>query len=44
MPQIPLGHHSVEDPILSLEGNTGLYGQVNGNSLNLTVIWWDDDV
>lgn len=44
MPQIPNGGHSIEDPILSLEGNTGLYGQVNGNSVNLTVIWWDDDV
>jgi len=44
MPQIPNGGHSIEDPILSIEGNTGLYGQVNGNSVNLTVVYWDDDI
>lgn len=44
MPQIPNGGMSIEDPFLSLEANTGLYGQVDGNSLNLTVVYWDDDV
>ena len=44
MPQIPHGSYHVDDPFLSIEGNTGLYGQVNGNSLNLTVVYWDDDV
>lgn len=44
MPQIPNGGHSIEDPILTVEGSTGLYGQVNGNSVNLTIVWWDDDV
>jgi len=44
MPQIPNGSMSIEDPFLSIEGNCGLYGQVSGNSLNLTIVWWDDDV
>lgn len=44
MPQIPNGSFSIEDPFLSVEGNCGLYGQVNANSLNLTIVFWDDDV
>lgn len=42
MPQIPEGSYSLEDPIISIEGGTNLYGHVNGNSINLTVTYWDD--
>jgi len=44
MPQIPEGSYNIEDPIISLEGGTNLYGHVNGNSINLTITYWDSDI
>lgn len=44
--QIPKGSYSITDPILTFEGDTGLYGKtdVAGMSLNVTVDYWDWDV
>jgi len=44
MPQIPEGSYSIEDPIISLEGGTNLYGHVSGNSINLTITYWDSEI
>jgi len=44
MPQIPEGSYNIEDPIISLEGGTNLYGHVNGNSINLTITYWDNEI
>jgi len=44
MPQIPQGSYNIEDPIISLEGGTNLYGHVNGNSINLSITYWDNEV
>lgn len=44
MPQIPEGSFSLTDPIIVLEGGTNLYGHVNGNSINLTVTYWDSEI
>lgn len=44
MPQIPNGAYDIENPIISIEGGTNLYGTVNGNSINLSIIFWDNDV
>lgn len=44
MPQIPEGSYSLEDPVIALEGGTNLYGHVNGNSINLTITYWDWNV
>lgn len=44
MPQIPEGAYDIENPIISLEGGTNLYGHVNGNSINLTITYWDNDI
>ena len=41
--QIPKGSYSIEDPIISLEGGTRLYGQVDGLSLNVDIAYWDKD-
>jgi len=43
MPQIPEGSYDIEDTILSLEGGTNLYGHVNGNSINVTITYWDNE-
>jgi len=39
--QIPKGSYSIEDPITRLEGGTRLYAKVDGNSVNVTVNYWD---
>jgi hypothetical protein len=44
MPEIPAGGYDPENPIIPLEGGTNLYGHVNGNSINVTVIWWDNEI
>lgn len=44
MPQIPQGAYGIEDPIIAFEGGTNLYGQVDGNSINLTITYWDSDI
>lgn len=36
--------HDVENPIISCEGGTRLYGRVSGNSLTATVQYWDSDI
>jgi len=43
--QIPKGY-SIEDPILGLEGGTNLAASVDiaGNSLNMSVAYWDSDI
>lgn len=40
--QLPTSY-SIEDPIISLEGGTRLYGQVDGLSLNTDIIYWDSE-
>lgn len=44
--QIPKGSLSITDPILTLEGGTNLYGNVDlaGVSINVTVEYWDWDI
>jgi hypothetical protein len=44
--QIPKGSYSLEDPIVTFEGGTRLYGKTDlaGSSLNVTVNYWDWDV
>lgn len=42
--EIPEGGISLEDPILTLEGGTNIAGRVDGNSLSVTVVYWDNDV
>jgi len=41
--QIPKGSYHIEDPVVSLEGGTRLYGQVTGISINVSVAYWDKD-
>lgn len=36
--------HDIENPILTLEGGTRLYGRVSGNSLTATVCYYDNDI
>jgi len=42
--QIPEGSYSLEDPITVLEGGTRLYAKVDGNSVNVTVNYWDSEL
>ncbi len=42
--QIPQGAYDIEDPIISVEGGANLYGQVDGNSVNCTVTYWDNEI
>ena len=44
--QIPEGAYDVENPILTLEGGTRLFGQASlaGTSVNVTVEYWDLDI
>jgi hypothetical protein len=44
--QIPEGGYSIEDPIMTFEGGTRLYGKtdVEGTSLNVTINYWDADI
>ncbi|MBW2674818.1 MAG: hypothetical protein JRD89_15630 [Deltaproteobacteria bacterium] len=42
--QIPEGSYSLEDPITVLEGGTRLYAKVDGNSVNVTVNYWDTEL
>jgi len=42
--EIPEGSYDIENPILSLEGGTNLAGKVSGNSISMTVIYWDNDI
>jgi hypothetical protein len=44
MPQIPNGGLDIESPIMSAEGGSNLYGHVNGNSINLTIVYWDNGI
>jgi hypothetical protein len=44
MPQIPNGGLDITSPFIVLEGGTGLYGHVNGNSINLSIVSWDSDI
>jgi len=44
MPQIPQGAPQIDSPFMSVEGGTNLYGHVNGNSINLTVCYWDSNI
>jgi len=42
---IPEGSYDLENPILVLEGGTRPYGRVSaGAGLNVTTIYWDNDV
>jgi len=42
--QIPQGGYSIEDPVTVLEGGTRLYARVDGNSINVTINYWDTGV
>jgi hypothetical protein len=42
--QIPMGSYSIEDPIAVLEGGTRLYGKVDGNSVSVTINYWDSEI
>jgi hypothetical protein len=44
--QIPGGAYDVENPILTLEGGTRLFGQCStaGTSVNVTIEYWDLDI
>ena len=42
--EIPEGSYDIENPILTLEGGTNLAGKVSGNSISMTVIYWDNDI
>ena len=42
--QIPEGAHDLENPVISVSGGENLYGTVSGNSINLTVTYWDNDI
>jgi hypothetical protein len=42
--EIPEGSYDIEDPIITLEGGTNLAGKVSGNSISMTVIYWDNDI
>ena len=40
--EIPQGEYDPRKPILVLEGGTNLAGKVSGNSVSVTVIYYDD--
>lgn len=42
--QIPKDGFDIENPFLSCEGGTRLFAKASGNSVNLTVIHWDNDI
>lgn len=44
--QVPKDGYSITDPVLTLEGGTRLYARtlVQGHSVNLSVIHWDNDI
>ena len=42
--QIPKGSYSIEDPVAVLEGGTRLYAKVDGNSVGVTVNYWDSEL
>jgi len=44
MPQIPQGAPQNDSPFMSIEGGTNLYGTVNGNSINVSVVYWDNEI
>jgi len=39
--ELPSGYYDIEYPLIVLEGGTNLAGKVSGNSLSVTVIYWD---
>jgi len=42
--EIPEGSYDIENPIITLEGGTNLAGMIaSGNTLSITVIYWDND-
>ena len=40
--EIPEGSYDIEDPIMKLEGGTNIAGKVSGNSISMTVVYWDN--
>ena len=42
--QIPQGGYSIEDPVVVLEGGARLYAKVDGNSINVTINYWDTEL
>jgi len=42
--QLPIEGKDIENPIITLEGGTRLYGRVSGNSITATCEYWDNDV
>jgi len=42
--QLPIEGKDIENPIITLEGGTRLFGRVSGNSINATIEYWDNDI
>lgn len=42
--EIPEGSYDIENPIKVLEGGTNLAAKVSGNSISMTVWYWDNDI
>lgn len=42
--EIPKSSYDIENPIKTLEGGTNFAGDVSGNSIAVTVIYWDNDI
>jgi len=42
--QLPIEGKDIENPIITLEGGTRLYGRVSGNSITATCEYWDNDI
>ena len=41
---LPRESYDIEDPIVTCEGGTRLYGTASGNTLYATIEYWDSDI
>jgi len=42
--QIPASGYDIENAIFTCEGGTRPYARVSGNSINITIEYWDNDI
>jgi len=42
--KIPEGAYNLEDPVVTCEGGTRLYGTASGNTVYASVMYWDNDI
>lgn len=42
--EIPESGYDIENPIMVLEGGSRPYGKASGNSVNTTIIYWDNEI